>query len=110
MHQKSPFTVILSRYITEKAKVLESLQHKTSNPCIKRCNVPKYVFLVDKRAGKREIAKAVEEIYRDKGITVLSVNTIHIKRKKRMMRGKIGFKAGSKKAIVTLKPGDQIDD
>lgn len=110
MTKKNPYSVIKSRHITEKARVMEQLQHNTSNPCISKCNTPKYVFLVDKKATKQEIADAVEEIYADKKIKVIGVNTVTNKPKMRRMRGRIGFKAGYKKAIVTLEPGDAIEE
>jgi large subunit ribosomal protein L23 len=108
MQKKSPFNVVHSRHVTEKARVLEQLQFNTSNPCVKKCDAPKYVFIVDKRANKQEIAAAVEEIYGEKKIKVVSVNTINVKSKARRVRGRAGMKPGFKKAIVTLEAGDNI--
>lgn len=110
MQRTNPYHIIKHRYVTEKARVLESLQTKDSNPCVRKCNRPKYVFEVDKQASKQEIAKAVETIYSKQGIKVLTVNTITVKPKARTVRGRKGMKAGFKKAIVTLKPGDSIED
>jgi len=110
MHKKSPYDVVKSRYVTEKARVMEELKDNGSNPCVARCQSPKYVFLVDKKANKREIAQAVEEIYGEKNVTVKSINTITMKPKKRRVRGRIGFKAGFKKAIVTLAKEDAIEE
>ena len=107
---KSPYAIIKSRYITEKAAVLQGLKDAQSNPCIKRCNSPKYVFVVDITANKTEIASALELIYKEKKIKVMSVNTIRVKQKKKSVRGKIGFKSGFKKAIVTLQEGDKLDE
>ncbi len=108
--KRSPFDIVKSRYMTEKAAVLEQLQHNTSNPCVKKCESPKYVFMVDKRASKQEIAVAVEEIYAEKKIRVTKVNTINVKQKARSVRGRIGFKAGFKKAVVTLQKGDVLEE
>lgn len=110
MQQKSPFDIVLSRHVTEKTRVLEQLQYNTSNPSVKKCDSPKYVFLVDKRANKQEIAAAVEEIYKDKKIKVVSVNTITNKPKARRLRGRPGMKPGFKKAVVTLEAGDSIEE
>ncbi len=110
MLKKSPFDIILSKHITEKSRVLEQLQFNTSNPCVKKCDAPKYVFIVDKRANKQEIAEAIEEIYSDKKIKVVSVNTINTKPKAKRMRGRPGVKPGFKKAIVTLEAGDSIEE
>ncbi len=108
--KKSPYDVIKSRYLTEKAKMLEQLKSNESNPCVKKCDSPKYVFIVDKRANKQEIAQAVEEIYADKKVRVMKVNTITVKQKERRVRGRVGFKAGFKKAVVTLQPGNSIEE
>jgi large subunit ribosomal protein L23 len=110
MLKKSPFDIVLSKHITEKSRVLEQLQFNTSNPCVKKCNTPKYVFIVDKKANKQEIAEAIEEIYSDKNIKVVSVNTINSKPKARRMRGRPGMKPGFKKAIITLEAGDSIEE
>jgi large subunit ribosomal protein L23 len=110
MHKKSPFDVVLSRHVTEKASVLQQLQFNTSNACVKKCDAPKYVFVVDKRANKQEIAAALEEIYAERKIKVVSVNTLNTKPKARRVRGRPGVKAGFKKAIVTLASGDSIED
>jgi large subunit ribosomal protein L23 len=110
MLSKSPYDIIKSRRITEKAGVLEQLQHNESNPCVKKCTTPKYVFLVDRKANKREIAEAIETIYAEKKIKVIAVNTINTKPKARRVRGRSGWKAAFKKAIVTLETGDTIED
>ncbi len=110
MSERNHYKVIKSRYITEKSTMLEGLQSATSNKCLARCNSPKYVFLVDGKANKNEIARAIEAIYSEKQIKVKSVNTIKIKPKKRRVRGRLGFKPGFKKAIVTLEAGDTIED
>lgn len=107
---KNPFDIILSKHVTEKSRVLEQLQFNTSNPSVKKCDAPKYVFVVNKNANKQEIAKAIEEIYSEKKIKVVSVNTINAKPKERRMRGRPGVKSGFKKAIVTLEAGDSIED
>lgn len=110
MLKKSPYAIILSRHVTEKSRVLEQLQFNNSNPSVKKCDTPKYVFIVDKRANKQEIAEAIEQIYSEKKIRVLSVNTITNKAKARRVRGRPGFKPGFKKAIVTLEAGDVIEE
>lgn len=70
----------------------------------------RYGFVVDRRADKLQIKKAVEDMY---GVKVDSVNTL-IQRGKDTSRytkaGMIkGKKSSFKKAIVQLKEGDQID-
>ena len=110
MQSRNPYHVIKSRYVTEKATVLQQLQDSTSNKCTSKCSSPKYVFIVDKNANKNEISRALEEIYKDKKIKVKGVNTLNMKPKKRRVRGYRGFRPAVKKAIVTLESGDTIDD
>lgn len=109
--KKNPFDVVKQRYVTEKARVLENLKNATSNKCVARCENPKYLFLVDPKANKQEIAQAVEEIYSEQGVKVVAVNTINVKPKIYNPRGKM--KAGRdkrmKKAIVTLAVGGMIE-
>jgi large subunit ribosomal protein L23 len=107
---KDPYSVIKKRLITEKSKVLEDLQHKASNRSIARCKSPKYVFLVDTGANKNDIAVAIEEIYKEQGIKVTKVNTLHTKAKvKRRGRGRPGNTTLCKKAIVTLEEGNSLE-
>ena len=111
MKHTNPYQVIKQRYITEKASVLQGLKDADSNPSLARCENPKYVFLVDPKANKREIAGALEEIYRDKHIRVIAVNTINVKPKLYRRRGRMnpGRDIAQKKAIVTLAVGDSIE-
>jgi large subunit ribosomal protein L23 len=108
MNKKDPYQVVKHQHITEKANVLEQLQNSNSNPCVAACKTPKYVFVVDPKANKQEIAWAVEEIYRENNIKVIDVNTINVKGKPRRVRGRPGMKKSFKKAIVTLESGDSL--
>ncbi len=110
MLKKSPYDVIKSRLVTEKARVLEGLHKNNSNACVRKCETPKYVFVVDKRASKQEIAQAIEEVYAEKNIKVSRVNVINTKPKRRTVRGRTGFRPAYKKAIVTLSKGDVIEE
>lgn len=107
--KKSPYQIIKHQLITEKASMLQGLKDAESNASLRRFKSPKYVFIVEKNANKHEIAQALEELYSDQGITVMSVNTINVKPKARRVRGRPGFKNSFKKAIVTLKPDDKLD-
>lgn len=109
MTKKDPYQVVKHQYVTEKAVMLENLKTNESNPSVRRCESPKYVFVVDRTAKKPEIAKALEEIYKEKNIKVVSVNTINVKAKPRRVRGRSGEKSSFKKAIVTLEKGDSLD-
>ena len=110
MTKKSPYAIIKSRRMTEKSRMLENLQHRANNPSLDRCKTPKYVFDVDPSANKQEIAQAIEEIYAEKKIQVLKVNTVTVKSKQRRVRSHLGETSAGKKAIVTLAPGNTIDE
>ena len=78
--------------ITEKATIL-SEQNKT-------------VFKVHSGANKRSIKKNIEKLFK---VTVLKVNIINTKTKRKIKQGRISTKPGYKKAIITLKKGQSID-
>lgn len=107
---KNPYAVIKNLHVTEKSRVLQELKNANSNKCVARCESPKYVFVVDKDANKHEIAQAVEEIYSEKNIKVVAVNTINVPGKERRVRGRKGRCASFKKAVVTLEVGDSLDE
>ena len=107
---KNAYEIVKRRRVTEKALVLENLQHAKSNRSVSRCQSPKVVFEVDFKANKAEIKAAVETIYAEKKVKVVSVNTITAAPKKRTVRGFAGNKPRLKKAIVTFRPGDAIDE
>ena len=112
MTQKDPYQVVKRQHITEKAMMLQNLKNANVNrpKSLARCESPKYVFVVDRKANKQEIAQAVEEIYSARKIKVVAVNTINLKPKARRVRGHSGFTSAIKKAIVTLEKGDSLDD
>ncbi len=86
------YDTILSPVITEKATYL-SEQNKV-------------VFQVAKDATKDEIADAVEQLFK---VKVTKVNTLNVKGKTKLWRGRRGRRADIKKAIVTLADGQSID-
>ena len=110
MANKNPYQIIKHQHITEKAKVLQELKNAKSNVSLARCQSPKYVFVVERTANKQEIASALEEIYKEKNIKVVAVNTINVKSKARRVRGRSGEKSAFKKAIVTLDKDDSLDN
>jgi large subunit ribosomal protein L23 len=70
----------------------------------------RYGFVVEKRANKLQIKKAVEDMY---GVTVKSINTMRYGGKQKSRYTKSGMLKGktssTKKAIVTLADGEIID-
>lgn len=85
-------TTILRPRITEKAS------YATGNHA--------YVFDVDTRSTKKEIAQAFKEIY---GFIPQKVRTTTIKTKMVTRRGMPGTKGGGKKATIVLKKGEKIE-
>ena len=86
------FDSIIAPTITEKATALSEYN--------------KIVFKVNKKAKKDFIKKSVEKIFK---VNVVKINTINLKGKTKLIRGKKSYKPGYKKAIVTLKKGQSID-
>lgn len=70
----------------------------------------RYGFVVNKKANKLQIKKAVEELY---GVTVSDINTMIYSGKRKARYTKTGYIQGKtnafKKAIVTLSEGETID-
>jgi large subunit ribosomal protein L23 len=67
-----------------------------------------YVFEVDRSANKHEIKEAVETIF---DVQVLAVNTMVMKPKRRRMgRKKVITRPAWKRAVVTLAPGERIQE
>lgn len=110
MTAKNPYQVVKYQHVTEKSQVLARLKNSVSNPSVRRCSSPKYVFIVDVNATKKQIAIALEEIYKDKNISVVKVNTINVGPKKRRVRGRLGYTSAFKKAVVTLADNDNLDN
>jgi large subunit ribosomal protein L23 len=66
----------------------------------------KYVFVVDKRANKIQIADAVKEVF---NVKVEKVNTVNVRGKTKRMGRTSGKTASYKKAIVKLAAGETIE-
>lgn len=86
------YKVLIEPWVTEKATQAAELN--------------KYVFKISAEASKIQVKDAIESLYK---VTVLSVNVVNIPRKKRTRGRTTGWKAGVRKAIVTLKDGDSIE-
>jgi large subunit ribosomal protein L23 len=66
----------------------------------------KYTFLVPQSANKTQIKMAVEEVF---DVKVTSVNTMNRPGKRVRTRLGYGRRPATKRAIVSLAQGDQID-
>ncbi len=110
---KNPYEIIVQPHITEK-----SVELSYGDPKIREESelVRKYTFIVQHTANKIEIKKAIEAIYndgrqKDDSIVVTSVRTMTVLGKKRRRSQKsAGYEPDRKKAIVTLKKGQLLED
>jgi len=91
MHN-DPYQIVKRLVITEKNMDMNPLN--------------KYVFEVDKRANKIEVAKAISELFK---VDVVAVNTMRGKGEKTRFGSKGIKKKPSKKAIVTIAQGQAIE-
>ena len=65
-----------------------------------------YAFNVAVKASKGEIVKAIKSYYK---VSPTKIRIVRVPGKKVMVRGKVGVKAGGKKAYVFLKKGEKIE-
>ncbi len=84
--------ILISSHTAEKALMDQKLNH--------------YVFKVSPTANKIMIANEVKKNY---NVKVIKVNIVNIPKKARRIGKTKGFRAGYKKAIVTLAPGQTIE-
>jgi len=86
------YDVILGPVITEKATRMS--EHN------------QVAFRVAIGASKPQIRGAVEALF---GVTVTKVNTLRVKGKRKVFRGRRGRRPDWKKAMITLAEGQSID-
>ena len=65
----------------------------------------KYVFVVHKDATKTQIKEAVRKLF---NVKVVSCTTMNVMGKEKRLRGRPGFTASYKKAVVRLAKGETI--
>jgi large subunit ribosomal protein L23 len=65
-----------------------------------------YSFIVDRKATKHDVARAVETLFK---VTVEGVRTNVVRGKIKRVGRSIGKRPNFKKAVVTLKQGDSIE-
>lgn len=92
MRSHDPRDILLSPVISEKSYGLLD-----SN---------KYTFVVPRSANKTQIKIAVEQVF---GVTVTGVNTMNRAGKRVRTRTGFGKRPDTKRAIVSVAPGDRID-
>ena len=92
MNKINLYDSILSPVVTEKSTNLSEIN--------------KVVFKVNSLADKKSIKKSIEKIFK---VNVIKINIINKQRRIKMARGKKAKVRGYKKAIITLKKGQNID-
>ncbi len=90
--------VRLFEHVIRHPRVTEKANNTTSQNA--------YIFDVDPRANKIDIAKAIEILY---DVIPVKINTLKVPSKSVFHKGKKGVKSGGKKAIIYLKKGDSIE-
>ena len=83
---------ILNPFLTEKSTSLSEMN--------------KVVFKVNRQSNKRSVKKSIEKIFK---VDVVKVNIVNKQGRVKISRGKKIKVRGYKKAIVTLKKGQNID-
>ena len=92
MNEARLYEIIVAPVLTEKSTRISELNQ--------------VVFRVRQDATKPEIKIAVERLF---SVKVQAVNTLNVKGKVKMFRGRKGQRSDFKKAIVTLAEGNKID-
>ncbi len=93
----------------KKPVVLESkilLSSHTAEKALSAQQLNQYVFKISSGANKIMVANEVKKKY---NVKVLKVNVINVPKKTRRVGRAQGFRAGYKKAIVTLASGQSIE-
>lgn len=92
----NPSKILKESIVTEKAATLSA-------------NHNQYSFEVYPDADKKDVAAAIEQMFKVNVLRVNILNKKSIQKRSRMNRNQMGTKRGYKKAIVTLKQGDTIE-
>lgn len=65
-----------------------------------------YSFIVDRKATKHDVSRAVSNLFK---VTVEDVRTLVVRGKTKRVGRSMGKRPNWKKAVVTLKEGDKIE-
>ncbi len=102
---RTPQSIIKRPLLTEKSARLRETGGASAAPAEGTEYAQQIVFEVSKDANKIEIAGAVQTLF---NVTVTNVRTIVTRGKVKRVGRFAGQRPGMKKAIVTLKAGDNI--
>tara|TARA_Y100000590_G_scaffold253124_1_gene284344 strand:- start:974 stop:1267 length:294 start_codon:yes stop_codon:yes gene_type:complete len=92
MNKIQLYDKIISPIVTEKSTTLSEQN--------------KIIFKVPKKANKKNLKKNIEKIFK---VNVIKINIINKKGRQKVSRGRKIKISGYKKAIITLKKGQNID-
>ena len=92
MNKINVYDSILNPLITEKSTKLSEMN--------------KVIFKVNSSADKKTVKKSIEKIFK---VNVVKINIINKQSRIKIARGKKATVRGYKKAIITLKKGQNID-
>lgn len=98
---------VVANPISVVAQNFSIIQPRISEKAAKLAQIGKYIFLVNGKANKVQVKKAVEKDYK---VHVTQVNIIRNKSKAITFGRFQGERSGFKKAIVTLKKGESIEN
>jgi large subunit ribosomal protein L23 len=90
---KNPHDVIIRALVTEKGTKMREAGNR-------------FLFQVARDANKIEIKKAIEEVFK---VKVEKVQTQNVEGKMKRVGRNMGKRSSWKKALVTLREGDNID-
>jgi large subunit ribosomal protein L23 len=103
---RTPQTIIKRPLLTEKSARLRETGGAAEAVAEGEDYAQQIVFEVAKDANKVEIRNAVQSLFK---VTVAGVRTIIVRGKEKRVGRFTGRRPAWKKAIVTLKPGDNIE-
>ena len=103
---RPPQTIIKRPLMTEKSQHLHKTNNTTSTAAEGETYSQKLVFEVARDANKIEIRSAIQSLFK---VTVTDVHTLVVRGKKKRVGRFEGQRPAWKKAVVTLKAGDNIE-
>ncbi len=100
MTELSTWDILKSPVVTEKSVLLKEATSEEGEGQV-------LTFRVNRKAGKADIRRAVEEIF---SVKVAKVHTLHYEGKMKKRGRQQGRRASWKKAYITLKRGEPMVD
>ncbi len=100
MAELSVWDILKSPVITEKSVLLKEVTSEEGEGQV-------LTFRVNRKAGKADIRKAIEEIF---SVKVAKVRTVHYEGKMKKRGRQEGRRANWKKAYITLRKGEPMVD